>query len=151
VAGSPAAELFQTGDLLLAIDGSPVTRFREVERAAQKDALSVTVLRNRREEIIAVDTVELDGKAVRRAVVWAGAVLQEPYRQMAAQRGIEAYGVFVAYHAFGSPASRYNLAAGARIVEVDGEAVANLDAFLAAVENKADREAVRLTLVAWNE
>src|SRR6478672_5184531 len=34
VGGSPAAALLQSGDLLLAIDGNVVTRFREVEKAA---------------------------------------------------------------------------------------------------------------------
>jgi len=49
VGGSPAAQRLQQGDLLLAIDGQVVTRFREVERAAaDKDHVQVTVWRDSR-------------------------------------------------------------------------------------------------------
>ena len=92
----------------------------------------------------------LDGQGVRRAVMWAGALLQAPYRDMAAQRGVEPYGVYVAYYAFGSPASRYGLLAGRRIVEVDGIATPDLDEFLRLVSQMPDGAAVRLTTVAWN-
>jgi S1-C subfamily serine protease len=151
VAGTPAADQLQVGDVMLAIDGEPVTRFREVERAVQKPEVTLTVLRNRTEQQVALPTVALSGRGVERAVVWAGALLQEPYRQMAAQRGIQPYGVYVAYQSFGSPASRYDLPAGARIVEVDGETTPDLDTFLRLVENKADRAAVRLTILGWND
>jgi S1-C subfamily serine protease len=46
VAGSPAATLLEPGDLLLAIDGKVVNRFREVERAVQSPEVTVTVWRN---------------------------------------------------------------------------------------------------------
>src|SRR5256885_11943390 len=55
VGGSAAAQRLQQGDLLLAIDGSVVTRFREVERAAaDKDHVQVTVGRGPREETLGV-------------------------------------------------------------------------------------------------
>src|ERR1700681_17141 len=43
VAGSPAAALLEPGDLLLAIDGKVVNRFREVERAVQNPEVKVSV------------------------------------------------------------------------------------------------------------
>jgi S1-C subfamily serine protease len=150
VAGSPAARLLEPGDLLLAIDGAPVTRFREVERAVQKDAVEVLVLRDGAPLAIKVPTAVLDGRGVRRAMMWAGALLQAPYRDMAAQRGVEPYGVYVAFFGYGSPASRYGLLAGRRITEVDGTPTADLDAFMAAVRGKRDRQSVRLTTVTWN-
>jgi S1-C subfamily serine protease len=150
VAGSPAARLLEPGDLLLAIDGMPVTRFREVERAVQKQSVEVLVLRDAAPLSIEVPTVVLDGRGVRRAMMWAGALLQAPYRDMAAQRGVEPYGVYVAFFGYGSPASRYGLLAGRRITEVDGMPTADLDAFIAAVSGKRDRESVRLTTVTWN-
>ena len=150
VAGSPAAQKLQTGDLLLSIDGTPATRFREVERAVQRDAVDLQVLRNGKVESISLATVALDGQGVRRATMWAGALLQAPYRDMAAQRAVEPYGVYVSYFAYGSPASRFGLYAGRRIIEVDGIATPDMDRFLELVANRADRESVRLTTVTWN-
>src|SRR5690606_27304254 len=43
VAGSPAAEYLQEGDLLLAVNGKPLNSFRAVEEAAQADELTLTV------------------------------------------------------------------------------------------------------------
>jgi S1-C subfamily serine protease len=150
VAGAPAAGLLLPGDLLLAVDGAPVTRLHEVEHAAARETLALTVWREGRELSVHVPTVPLGGDGVRRAMMWAGALLQAPYRDMAAQRGVEPYGVYVAFFSYGSPASRYGLLAGRRITEVDGAPVADLDAFIAAVRGKRDREAVRLTTVNWN-
>ena len=150
VAGTPAAGAFQPGDLLLTIDGQPATRFREVEERVQKPAVVVEVLRDGEVLRLDVATVALNGDGVRRMLMWAGALLQAPYRDMAAQRGVEPTGVYVSYFAFGSPASRFGLYAGRRITQVDGIAIADLDQFIGIVRTKQNREAVRLTTVSWN-
>ncbi|MDP2323257.1 MAG: trypsin-like peptidase domain-containing protein [Gammaproteobacteria bacterium] len=150
VAGTPAAGAFQPGDLLLTIDGQPATRFREVEKRVQKPAVVVEVLRDGEVLQLDVATVALNGDGVRRMLMWAGALLQAPYRDMAAQRGVEPTGVYVSYFAFGSPASRFGLYAGRRITQVDGIAIADLDQFIGIVRTKQNREAVRLTTVTWN-
>ena len=151
VAGSPAARLLKTGDLLLAIDGKLVSRFREVEQAVQKEHVAVTLWRGTRELTIDVPTVALNGQDVDRFVVWAGATLQAPYRAIVAQRGIEPQGVMVSYFYYGSPASRTPLMPLRRIVEVDGVPTPDLDAFVRAVANRPDRSSVRLKTINWNE
>jgi S1-C subfamily serine protease len=150
VAGTPAAEQLQTGDLVLAIDGVPVNRFREVDRATQQPAVRVTLWRNGAELSVDLATTALGGADIDRLVVWAGAVLQQPHRALAAQRGVAPNGVFVAIFLYGSPATRYGLWAGRRIVAVDGKPTPNLDAFLAAVGGKEDRASLRLKTVTWN-
>jgi pro-apoptotic serine protease NMA111 len=150
VAGSPAAALLQPGDLLLAIDGKVVNRFREVERAVQTPGVKVTVWRDGAEKTVPMNTVALDGRDLDRVLIWAGATLQAPHRAMAAQRGIAPYGVFVSFFFYGSPATHYGLYAGRRITEVDGQPTADLDDFIKAVGGKADRASLRLKTVSWN-
>jgi S1-C subfamily serine protease len=150
VAGTPAASLLQTGDLLLAIDGAPVNRFREVERAVQHPTVRLTVWRGGAERTIELPTVTLTGTDLDRVVLWAGATLQAPQRAIAAQRGVVPTGVFDSFFQYGSPATRYGLWAGRRIIEVDGKPTPDLDAFLGAVAGKEDRAAIRLKTVTWN-
>jgi S1-C subfamily serine protease len=151
VGGSDAARALQPGDILLAVDGQPVTQFRDVERAvAGREAVQVTVWRVDGEHTLAVQTAALSGRDVERLVQWAGATLQAPHRAISAQRGIGPSGVYVAYFSFGSPASRYGLVPGRRIVEVDGQPTPDLDAFLKLVTGRADRSSLRVKTLAWN-
>jgi S1-C subfamily serine protease len=150
VAGSPAADVLQTGDLVLAIDGQVVNRFREVDAAVQRPTVRLTVWRNGAELPVELPTTAVQGTDIDRVLVWAGAVLQAPHRALAAQRGVAPNGVFVAFFLYGSPATRYGLWAGRRIVEVDGKPTPDLDAFLAAVTGKEDRASLRLKTVTWN-
>jgi pro-apoptotic serine protease NMA111 len=151
VAGSAAASVLRPGDLLLAIDGAVVNSFREVERALESERARVTLWRDGGELEVDLATAPLTGRDIDRIVVWAGATLQEPHRAMSAQRGIPPRGVFVAFFMYGAPASRYQLWAGRRIVEVDGVPTPDLDAFLEAVSGRPDRSSLRLKTVNWND
>jgi S1-C subfamily serine protease len=151
VAGTPAARLLEPGDLLLAIDGRPATRFREVEQLVQREIVSLQLLRDGQPINIELPTVALDGRGVDRALAWAGALLQAPTRDMAAQRAVPRVGVYVAYFSYGSPASRYGLFAGRRIVAVNDAPVMDLDEFIERVRPLRDRDSVRLTTITWND
>jgi S1-C subfamily serine protease len=151
VGGAPVQRLLRQGDLLLAVDGLTVTRFRDVERAvADKSRVTLTVWRGDSERKLEVPTTELSGIDLDRVVLWAGATLQAPHRAMLAQRGMPPLGVYVAYFAYGSPATRYGMFPGRRIVEVDGIPTPDLDAFLKVVIGKPDRASVRLRTITWN-
>jgi S1-C subfamily serine protease len=151
VGGSDASTKLQPGDILLAVDGKVVTRFREVERAvAARATVQVRIWRVDGEHAFDIRTAELSGNDLDRIVQWAGATLQAPHRAISAQRGIAPEGVYVAYFAFGSPATRYGLVPGRRIVAVDGEPTPDLDAFLKVVGGRADRTSVRIKTLSWN-
>jgi S1-C subfamily serine protease len=142
--GAPSAELLREGDILLAVAGEPVTRFAEVERAAQRTSLPLTVLRDGETLALEIPTRELPGVGTERAMMWAGAVLQAPMRALASQRGIAPMGVYNARYWYGSPANRYGLQATRRIVSVDGQPTPDLDSFRAAVAGVPDRGSLRL-------
>jgi S1-C subfamily serine protease len=151
VAGSDASRQLQTGDILLAIDDHPVTQFREVERlVSTRDQVNATVWRSGGEQRLAIRTAALSGNDIDRVVQWAGATLQAPHRAISVQRGIAPYGVYVAFFQFGSPSSRYGLSPGRRIVEVDGQATPDLDAFLQQVKGRPDRSSLRIKTLGWN-
>jgi S1-C subfamily serine protease len=150
VADTAAAKLLKNGDIVLAIDGNVVTSFRALERAVQRPEVVVTVWRNDAVQELTIQTAALSGRGIDRAVSWAGALLQDPHRAMAAQRGIATDGVYVAYFGYGSPATRYGLWAGRRVVEVNETATPNLQTFIDAVKDIKHRESVRLKTVTWN-
>lgn len=149
-AATDAADFLQPGDILLTVDGALVSSFRELERATQKSSVTLQYWRNSELQVAEVKTTSLDGRSADRVVQWAGALLQDPYRELARQRGIVPTGVYVAYFSYGSPATRYGLWAGRRIIEVNEEPTPDLDSFLAAVADKKDQESLRLTTLDWN-
>ena len=150
VADTDAARKLKNGDLLLAVDGKVVTSYSALEKAVQKPEVVVTVWRNDKELEFTIETAALSGRGIDRAVSWAGALLQDPHRAMAAQRGIATDGVYVAYFSYGSPATRYGLWAGRRILEVNETPTPDLQAFIDVVKNIKHRESVRLKTITWN-
>ncbi|MBW2275520.1 MAG: trypsin-like peptidase domain-containing protein [Deltaproteobacteria bacterium] len=150
-AGTAASKVLREGDLLLAIDGRPATSHAEVERACQAEQVDVTILREGYEFTVVVPTEALDGRGTDRALLWAGALVQEPHRALAAQRNLPKRGVYVARYWYGSPANRYGLSSMNRIIAVDGQPTPDLDRFLEVVSRKPHRGAVRLTTVDLDE
>ncbi|MAE94828.1 MAG: hypothetical protein CL910_09225 [Deltaproteobacteria bacterium] len=142
--GTPAATRMRPGDLLLAADGRPLTAFRAAEEAGRAAEVALTVLRQGRQVDLVLPTVERSTAGTRRAILWAGTLLQEPPEALAWQRGLTREGVYVAGRWRGSPADRYKLAATRRILAVDGQPVPDLDAFLRAVGEKGEGDSVRL-------
>lgn len=150
VAESAASKLLKPGDLLLTVDGQVVSSFREVERAVRQSRVTVEIWRDKELLELELQTAALDGRGLDRVVMWAGALLQAPHRAMSVQRGISPDGIYVAFFAYGSPANRFGLWAGRRILAVDEIQTPDLDSFIAVVSGKKDREAVRLKTATWN-
>jgi S1-C subfamily serine protease len=132
IAGGPADGTLQVGDLLVAIDGRPVHDFEQLYRHSQNKTVSVTVVRNGETATIEMHPAPLRSDALQRVLMWGGAVLQRPPRSLAAQRHQPRDGVWVAFFNYGSPASRYGLAPGERIIAVNGKPTTDINAFLRA-------------------
>ncbi len=148
-AGTPAAKLLQTGDLMLTAEGKPAIGYREVAAASQRSRVTLTLLRDGHIMTLTVPTVTLDGKGTQRILIWAGALLQKPQHSVA-QSDVPTAGVLVDYYNFGSPASRYGLTPGQTILAVDGRSTPDMDSFIAAVNDKHDGDTVRLSVRTWD-
>ncbi|MGA9855498.1 MAG: trypsin-like peptidase domain-containing protein [Gammaproteobacteria bacterium] len=148
-AGTPAAKLLQTGDLLLTVEGKPAIGYREVAAASQRPQVALTLLRNGHIMTVTVPTVSLNGDGTQRILMWAGALLQKP-QHTAAQSDVPTTGVLVDYYNFGSPASRYGLTPGQSILAVDGRSTSDMGSFIAAVKDKHDGDTVRLSVRTWD-
>ena len=149
-AGTPAEKLLQCGDLLLAVDGKPVASYRAVEKASQQTEAQLTLLRDGKVMDVKAGTVALDGDGTERLLMWAGTLLQKPQHAAAAQRAMPRTGLLIGYYNFGSPASRYGLTAGLRIVKVNELPTPDMDSFEAAIRDLKDRDNVRLTVQSWD-
>ncbi|MEM7292405.1 MAG: PDZ domain-containing protein [Pseudomonadota bacterium] len=139
--------ILRVGDLLLAIDGEPISDLRDVELRVQSPDVSVTLLRNGLVEDHSIKTQAVQNAGTQRVVNWAGAYLQAPHREVATQRGVRGDAVYVSSTVRGSPANRDGLYRNRMITAVDGEPVSSLDDFLRLVANKEQNEDTRLTLV----
>ena len=145
---APAFSVLRDTDLLLAINGQPVTRMDEVEATLGAEPLTLEILRDGKTQQVELQPQAMDGRGVDRVVSWAGLIAHEPHFEVGAQRGIEANGVYVAWLWYGSPASRYGIRPTRRIIAIDGQPTPDLDAFLNAVNGRADRSPVRLEMEA---
>jgi S1-C subfamily serine protease len=135
-------------DLILELDGHPVTRMEEIEALDDREVVHVTVLRDGEEVTLDLPTVPLDGDGVDRVVSWAGLLAHEPHLEVAAQEGYVPEGVYIGWLWFGSPASRYGLRPTNRIVAVNDKPTPDLDAFLSVVSQlTVDRAPVVLQVV----
>ena len=146
VAGTPAADQVRPGDLLLTINGRMATRPREVEQAiAGQPRAELLVWRNGEEVKLDFDTVELGWEGLQEVLFWAGALIQEPQRGMAAQLAIRPQGVTIQHYTYGSPAHRYLLPIRyLQVTALDGQPVASLGEFAGALQRAGNKPIVRV-------
>jgi hypothetical protein len=129
------------------VNGQGVTRFREVERAAQADQIALTVVRGPALRELTLVPVPVDGEGTHEALLFAGALLQAAPIELGSQWGISREGVYVAGSFRGSPAERHRLAPTLRILAVGAEPTPSLAAFRQATAGLADGSTVRLRVV----
>lgn len=151
--GTPASELLRESDLIIHVEGQPVTRFRELDQtlrsgaALQTRSLSLRILRDATEVNVEVPLAPLPPRGVERVVSWAGVIVHEPHHEVLAQRARDAGGCYVAWIWYGSPAARYGLRPTKRITQVNGVDTPNMDAFIDAVRVLDPAQPVALRII----
>lgn len=158
--GSPAARQLQTGDVVLEMNGKPVSDVQTVAALSQEH-VSLVVLRDRKElEIPDIQTTRLEPIETARVVHWLGALIQIPYRAVHEQTRHLPSSVYVSCTLYGSPANCYGLRPGMWIKEVEDQPVCDLDQFVQTIsqlrssstpqdslDDLRDARYVRLTVV----
>ncbi|XP_031107612.1 protease Do-like 7 isoform X2 [Ipomoea triloba] len=160
-AGSGAKNVLEQGDMILAISKQPVTCFRDIEDACQAldqcsnsdGKLNMTIFRQGREIEVVVETDVRDGNGSTRAINWCGCIVQDPHPAVRELGFLpkEGHGVYVSRMCRGSPAHRYHLYALQWIVEINGKATPDLDAFVNATKELEHGEFVRVRTVQLDE
>ena len=143
---APAFGSLVGGDVLLAVDGVPVTRPHTLEAMVQgsEGQVAITRLHDGAVQDVALTPLVLDGLGVKRVVSFAGALFHEPHSPVSMAYGEPASGLYVSWYWYGGPAAHYGLKASTLVRSVNSKPVANLDEFLAAVVDLQDGDAVRL-------
>ncbi len=140
----------KVGDFLLQVNDSIPSTFRDLESLFQFPLVSVTVLRDGRELELDVPTQPYRGLVTRRALLWAGSLIQEPHFELAYQRGNTTPGVFISGTLGGSPSIQDRLYRNRFITEVEGVPVSSLDEFISEIQSREPSQPVSLTVVAMN-
>jgi S1-C subfamily serine protease len=146
-AGTPAAKALRAGDLLVAVNGKPVSRVEEVFSYSGKEAVALDIVRLGKRQAVQLKTAPDRPAASTRFAMWAGALVQPSPRALSTQYGIGGDGVYVSRFWYGSPADRYGLRATHRILSVNGETVQGFDHFLNVVTAPPEGGTVRLLTV----
>ncbi len=151
VSGSPVGTLFDEGDILLSINNEPISSYRSAEVASQKDNIEIALFR--RGEIVSLDIDSgflLPGSNIGHVFNWAGALIQDPHRPLSLQTPMDKKGVYISSISYGSPANRFRLFAGRKIIALNGQEISNLEHFVKIVEDLDTNIPIRLNTVNWN-
>jgi S1-C subfamily serine protease len=149
-AASSSAEVFKRSDILLAINNTPVTSFRQVEKLTQSPEVTVTYFSEGKVETAVITPTPLFGHDIKQVFFWSGLYLHAPHRAAQIQGNVGATGLYVASYNYGSPASRYAVYAMQRIVEIDGMPIKTTSDFINAVKGKQHRASVLIKTLNFN-
>ncbi|KAK7204199.1 trypsin-like cysteine/serine peptidase domain-containing protein [Myxozyma melibiosi] len=136
-------------DVILSVNGQPLTRVSELDVAYYNEYLDMTVVRKGQEVQLKVPTVSTDNLDTDRIVVWCGAILHEPHHAVRQQIRKLHSGVYVSAQMAGSPAYQYCMAPTSFITHVDGKPTPDLSSFLEIVAKIPDNTYTRLRIVSF--
>lgn len=146
-AGEPKTN-FETGDIVLSIDGKPVYGITDITAQSTKDKLAFKIVRKRQELEIEVPTVEI--KPTNHLVFWCGAVLQAPHHAVRQSMMNLPSQVYVTNRMHGSPARHYGISSTNFITHVNGIPTPTLEEFVKVVRQIGDNTYCKLRLVSFD-
>jgi S1-C subfamily serine protease len=151
------------GDVVLAIDGTPVGRMADVRSLARVSEAKILVLRNGQELEITINPRPVRSQSTPKIACWTGAVVHETHNSVLEQTTPEFVRVskregiiepeklvFISSIMYGSPAIN-NLRPVQWILEIDGKKIRSLDDMIAVIkalkEKEEEAEYIRVRLM----
>ncbi len=149
VAGPEPTSQLMPGDILLAVEGTPVTSLRSLERfCAHHDSVTLTVLRDGLISNMRVSTTVVDGSGCSNEVVIFNGLCLHATHSAVQQLGFlpqNGSDVFCSFIMKGSPG--YEFSASAKwLLRVNSDEIRTLADVLTVAAHVKDREYVRLTM-----
>eukprot|EP00842_Homolaphlyctis_polyrhiza_P002799 jgi/Hompol1/351/HPOL_002476-RA len=142
--GTAAAQILKAGDLILAINDKPVTRYSDITDICDQDDIKMTILRDGVEMDVLVPLSAMSTVGTERIVGWAGAVFHMPHKAVYQHFKDVPPGVLCAAVSLGSPSLLYGLSPLSFITEINGVTINDLDGFLNAVAKVSPDTFVRV-------
>ncbi|KAJ2224901.1 hypothetical protein GGF40_000406 [Coemansia sp. RSA 1286] len=140
---SKASGVLNELDIIISIDGKPMTTFEDLDVQYTLDELAIVVLRQKKEVALKVKTTECS-RNTDKIVFWAGATIQAPYKAVLQQSRTVPSGVCYANICDGSPAKMYGLQTAFWITHINGKSTPDLDTFEQVIRSCPDNTYVRV-------
>lgn len=144
---APSAKVLTSGDIILAINDQAVSSFREVELLSQAPEVKVSFYREGNVHHEMIKTVSLPAQDITQVFYWSGLYIHAIHRPAQLQRSVSPDGVYLASYKYGSPATRYELFAMKKIIEIDDTKITNNNDFFNAVKNKKHQDTVAIKTI----
>lgn len=144
---SPANQQLRRGDLILAVNDTPVTSFKTYEELTQVPELTLTLLRENTELTLTVKTLERDGDDLHHMLQWAGLRLQEVPPMAQLDYGVPGDGAWIVFYLWGSPAHRAGITAMQRIVEINGTPISSVEDLINATRDQQHGQVLRIKTI----
>ncbi|KAF0682510.1 Aste57867_25366 [Aphanomyces stellatus] len=149
-AGTQAASVLTSGDLLLSINGAVVAKDEDVAAAcANQTAVHMTVLRNKQQVNLTIDVVPFSAMGTTRLIRWCGLVVQAPPLAVL-QWGFALPGVYISQIYAGTPADNHGVFTQRFLTQVNDVPTPTLEEFEAVVRCLRHGESARLKTISLN-
>ncbi|KAJ1921951.1 hypothetical protein H4219_000298 [Mycoemilia scoparia] len=126
----------EVGDIVVEVNGKKVSGINDINIFTKKDKGNVILklLRNCEELVLEVKNMAPQDKMTRRALFWAGIVIQPSYRSICEQFSNIPSDIFISHVRRGTPANDGEVVDDVFVIEVDNEPVSTIDDFLERVK-----------------
>lgn len=140
----------KAGDIVLSVNGAIVRTMRDLGLMYHQPALDFRIIRQKKELLLTVPTVDTTALSTSHAVFWCGAILQAPHHGV--RQIIEKIpsAIYVTRKSSGGPAHQYGIATNSFITHVNDIETNTLDSFVLVVKSIPDNTYIKLRLVSFD-